>query len=353
MVTVLPLLAALPPVFDLTQAAAVGLSRHVLPRAVRDGVVVRIAGGLFAASERWSAADRRERHLLQCAAAARQRPWATISHHSAACRHGLPLPRHLPPWVAMSTGRALTTANPGGLVRLEPGALPAGHVSQLHGIRLTTPARTVIDCLRCLGLADGVAMADAALRAGMTTGDELVGMRRDQRRWPNITQADLGLTLLDPARENWLESTAFVGLWARGIPLPESQVSVFTVNGTFVGRLDALWRARALALEIDGRGKYLGEFDDKPVSGEEAARAVLAEKFREDRVRGTGLTVVRADSAEIEHDIDVVVVRIAEAWEAAQPARFRGHLRSHASARITPDAPGPPPPTAFPAHLLR
>ena len=45
MVTVLPLLAALPPVFDLTQAAAVGLSRHVLPRAVRDGVVVRIAGG--------------------------------------------------------------------------------------------------------------------------------------------------------------------------------------------------------------------------------------------------------------------------------------------------------------------
>ncbi len=232
MVTVLPLLAALPPVFDLTQAAAVGLSRHVLPRAIRDGVVVRIAGGLFAAAERWSAADRRERHLLQCAAAARQRPWATISHHSAACRHGLPLPRHLPPWVAMSTGRALTTANPGGLVRLEPGALPAGHVSQLHGIRLTTPARTVIDCLRCLGLADGVAMADAALRAGMTTGDELVGMRRDQRRWPNITQADLGLTLLDPARRTGLSRrpSSGSGLEAFRFPSPRCPCSRSTAR---------------------------------------------------------------------------------------------------------------------------
>ncbi len=50
---------------------------------------------------------------------------------------------------------------------------------------------------------------------------------------------------------------------------------------------------RGTVAEADGAGKYLGELHPDGPSGAAAARLVLAEKIREDRLRGTGLEVVR------------------------------------------------------------
>ena len=52
-----------------------------------------------------------------------------------------------------------------------------------RGIRVTTPGRTVIDFLRELTLPDAVAIADAAVRDGMTNVSELRLLRHLQRRW--------------------------------------------------------------------------------------------------------------------------------------------------------------------------
>lgn len=345
MYDVLRLAGSLPPVFGLADAGPAGLTRHAIARGVRRGVLHRLGGGFYTTAERWAAADPRDRHVLMARAAAQQRPSAAVSHHSAAAYLSLPLPRAMPPWVALTTDRADATANPGGLARLEPGALPEEHVANLDGVRVTTATRTVTDCLRTLRLSDGVAIADAAIRDGRSSADEITQVRCTQRRWPGVVSVDVGLALVDPARETWLESTAFVKLWRLGFPLPEAQVCVLTAGGHFIARVDGIWRDRSLVLEVDGRGKYLDRVEPSSAAthttAAEVARAVLEEKLREDRVRGLGLTVVRADSREIEYDIDAVGRRLWAHFDGDTPPSFSGQFRSHPRARITPDNPGP------------
>lgn len=337
-------LTHLPDVFTAADAAKAGLSKHVLGRGVRRGSLRRLAGGVFVAAEVWDDALAWQRHLLLVRAASHERPDAVVSHHSAAVLHDLPLPTHAPEWVAMTTNHGVTTANLGGLSRLEPGLLPDDHKASARGMPVTGIARTLCDCLRSLSLPDAFAMVDAALGRGLVTVDEIEKVRRTQFRWPGVTRVDLGLSLHDPVRETWLESTGLTDLWLHGIPLPQCQVSVFGVVGEFLGRPDAIWRKHAVALELDGRGKYLsGVAADLPVSevASTVAAAVIAEKLREDSLRSPGLFVVRADSHEASQDIAAVARRLRDAFRTHDPRNFRGRLEVHPRARITPDNSGP------------
>jgi hypothetical protein len=78
----------LPPVFDLRQAAAVGLSARVVERALRGRLVRRLGCGVFVAESVWRESSPRDRHLLITAAAARLRPWllsaTTVPHAGSA-----------------------------------------------------------------------------------------------------------------------------------------------------------------------------------------------------------------------------------------------------------------------------
>jgi len=329
----------LPPVFDLRQAAAVGLSARVVQRALRGGLVRRLGRGLFVGEPVWRESSTRDRHLLVAAAAARSRPWAVVSHHSAACRFGLPLPLSMPPWVALTTDLSASTGMPGGVARLEPGQLPTLHIEEVSGLRVTSPARTVIDCLRELPLPDAVAIGDAALRRGLTDTAELEAVRHEQRGWPFITAADTGLGLLDPLRETWFESWSFTRLWQLGVELPESQVTVYDHRGRFLGRVDGLWRNDATVAEADGRGKYLGLFDPDGPSAEAAARTVVAEKVREDRMRDCGLEFVRWDLAMLLRDAAEVAAQVANTRRRGDIGRFRGRLMSPSSPLVATKPP--------------
>jgi len=191
---------------------------------------------------------------------------------------------------------------------------------------VTSVARTVIDCLRELPLPDAVAIADAALRRGLIVEAELSAVRQEQRGWPFITAADTGLRLLDPLRETWFESWSFIRLWQLGVDLPESQVSVHDHRGRFLGRVDGLWRDDATVAEADGLGKYLGQFDPDGPSAEAAARTVVAEKAREDRMRDCGLEVVRWDLADLLRDPANVADHVANARKRGDPRRFTGQM---------------------------
>lgn len=328
MINVPDALHGLPPVFDLSEAAEVGLSARVVARALRGQLVRRLGRGVFAPEAVWRESSPRDRHLLMTAAAARLRPWAVVSHHSAACRFGLPLPLNMPQWVALTTDRSAASALPGGSARLEPGRLPAHHVEELGSLRITSPARTVIDCLRELPLPDAVAIADAALRLGLIDAADLDAVRHEQRGWPFITAADTGLRLLDPSRETWFESWSFIRLWQLGVELPESQVSVHDRRGRFLGRVDGLWREDATVAEADGRGKYLGQFDPHGASAEAAARAVVAEKVREDKMRDCGLEFIRWDLAGMLRDASGVADQVGIARRRGDISRFTGQLVS-------------------------
>jgi hypothetical protein len=54
----------------------------------------------------------------------------------------------MPSWVALSTDRSAVTGLPEGVARLEPGQVPAHHVEEFNGLRVTSPARTVAPVLK-------------------------------------------------------------------------------------------------------------------------------------------------------------------------------------------------------------
>jgi hypothetical protein len=327
MIDVIALLLHLPSVFGHPEAQAAGLSGRTLERAVRGGDVRRLTRGVFVADAVWRHASPRDRHLLLVRASVRLQPRAVVSHHSAALVHGLPIPWRLPPWVAMTTDGSARTATARTLLRLEPARLPQSDVDLSAVVAVTTVDRTVIDCLRELPLGDGVAIADAALRSGSVSPSSLQRMRAGQRGWPYITKADRALPILDGRRENWFESWSFTRLWQLGIEPPEPQVEVYDQRGRLLGRVDGLWLDEGVVAEADGSGKYFGEFDPDGASGPGAARIVVAEKVREDRIRDCGLEFVRWGVEEMGRDPQAVASRVERARERGDFGRFRGHLR--------------------------
>ena len=305
----------LPKPFTPAAARAVGLSRDVLARGVRRGLLVRLAHSSYVLARVWDDAGRRGQHLLLVAAASSQRPGSCVTHHSAALVHGLPMPIDCPRFVSLTTDRTHRTSTARAPDRLRNAALPLENITTRDQLVVTTPGRTVMDCLRELSLPDAVAVADAAVREGLTTVSELRMLRRQQRHWPGIRAADDGITLIDPRRETWLESWSFTRLWQLGVPTPESQVIVYDARGWFLARVDGLWREHGTVAEADGAGKYLGQLNPDGPSGEAAARLVLAEKVREDRLRSTGLEVVRWSFGDVRHNAPAVVDQIEAAWE--------------------------------------
>jgi hypothetical protein len=195
------------------------------------------------------------------------------------------------------------------------------------GIHLTTPGRTVADCLRQLHLADGVAVADAALRQGLVSLGGLAALRREQRRWQGVTRTDAALPLLDPRRENWLESASAAVLGEWGLPLAVPQVEVLDERGDFLGRVDAYWEEAGVVGEADGRGKYLEDDNGSSLPARAVAERLVASAARESRLRDIGLEVIRWDPSEVVRTPELVARRYHAARRRGDPARVRGLVR--------------------------
>ena len=295
-----PLLAQLPPEFTTGHARGVGLSDKVLARLVRSGRVQPVRRGLFRLPAQ-QAADRGAAHLSRIrAVAAVFADDHAVSHLSAAALLGLPMPLGAPGPVHLTRLRACHRSRqaPHGVVihHADSSVTP---VAEHRGIRVTSVQRTAADCLRTLPLTASVPLVDAVLHHGWATGRQLEDQLAIQRRWTGVPRARLALAMTDGRRETWLESYSFVRLDRLGVPGWRAQVIVLDASGELMGRVDGLWADCAVVAEIDGRGKYLdGALGPTP---EHAARAVVAEKVREDGIRDLGLEMVRWDLDELLH----------------------------------------------------
>ncbi|HEV7147946.1 MAG TPA: hypothetical protein VGN48_13220, partial [Pedococcus sp.] len=302
------------------------VSHRALTGAVGRGEVLRLARGVYAASEAWSQLSPRARHVSLARAAARAFPDATLSHRSAGLLLGLPHPRGRLGAPRMTLRDDDRTSRKRAWVQFHRGHTPPEHLQGIE-LRLTTPARTVIDCFREEQFPAGVAMADGALRQGLVTRPELIGMRNHERRWPGVGKAARGIPILDSRRESWLESYSAGVFFQREIPLGVPQVIVFDWAGEFVARVDVAWPELGVVGEADGKGKYLGEFDDglghAPV---DVATRVLAAAKRETRLRDLGLQVVRWDTTEIVHSPHLVARRWQHASFVADARRVRAQF---------------------------
>ena len=218
-------------------------------------------------------------HVLESLAAARHFAGGVVAFGSAALGHGMQLasgvPRHrelvVPPgrWNGIRAGSRVRIAN------LDP-----ADVLPVAGTLMTTPARTWVDVARTSDLADALSAGDSVLRNTSVTLDELRAALERHPAKRGLRKVEQALPLLNPLRENPLESMSFAFFAATGLPLPECQVEIWD-DESFVGRVDFLWREYAVIGEADGRGKY------------HDPNVLYAEKRREGRLRALGFIVVR------------------------------------------------------------
>lgn len=121
-----------------------------------------------------------------------------------------------------------------------------------ESVWMTTPARTVIDLARDLGIPDIVAAGDAAMRCWGVTPDEFTRVVNRRLRYTGKVRARDALPLLDARSESPQESRARAIIALSGLPVPTPQVVVRAANGRFIARVDLGFEECRLALEYQG-----------------------------------------------------------------------------------------------------
>jgi very-short-patch-repair endonuclease len=213
------------------RASLVALSsRAEVDRALRRGDVVRDGHG---------------RYALPVADAARRAANGLdgfVSHRSAALLHGWELkttPRE--PDVLVPKNRKVSPSRREGI------ALHRGPTGQCFR-RVTSPARTLVDCMRALPFDEALAVADSALRHGSVTRAELVGLAAGTRG-PGAARCRRVAGLADGRAANPFESV--LRAIALDVPGIDVRPQVEITGRGFSVRPDLVDVERRLVVEAD------------------------------------------------------------------------------------------------------
>lgn len=286
----------LPPLVLSRDRLLHGLTPNDLTKRVKSGALVRVRHGVYVDGVTWQNLKPWEQYRLRVQAAAETFEKPTVfARHSAASVWGIPtVGLHHPV-------QALILKNDGGRSRAGVSrhfAAPGGlEVVVREGLLVTGRIRTVLDLAAFTPFTEAVVPVDYVLRP-----DRI-------RRLPAVTKAELeaGIGLnyslaagrriravmefADPASGSAGESLSRALIHLAGFEAPVLQQAIHDSAG-LVGYADFYWKQSKVVGEFDGEEKYV-----KPeyLSGRTASQAVVAEKNRENRIRATGITVVRWD----------------------------------------------------------
>ncbi|WP_454195026.1 type IV toxin-antitoxin system AbiEi family antitoxin domain-containing protein [Nocardia sp. Marseille-Q1738] len=277
-----------PQLISRRQALASGLSDKQLRRLCHTGQWHRLRAGRYLNSPD-SGLSTTDRHLLLTFATAETTSDSAItSHCSAAVLHGMST------W-DISLDRVHLTRNRinGGRLSkrivVHSAQVEPDEITFVEDIRVTTPARTVIDIARSEGFEQSVALGDSALRRGLTTTAELGEHLRRARHRPGRRRAARVLDFLDGRSESVGESRSRILLHHCGFPEPEVQARVFSDSEVCVGRVGFLFPDLGLIGEFDGKAEYSHALRGPRFPGQ----IVDAKKTRDDELLALGWMVVR------------------------------------------------------------
>ncbi len=298
------------------EAFAKGFNADDIKRRVsrHEWTVVR-PGAYLQASELPSLAPT-QRHLLQIDA---ELPHvsedAVLSHLSAACEHGIDLVRE-PSKTVQVTNPSGATGHRRPLLHTRRAAIDDDEWVLLRGHRVTTVARTVVDIARTCSFEEGVAAADSALRRGLVSSEELmVAVDRAPRR-AGMRRARRVVLFADAGAESVGESRSRVLIAHARLPMPVVQYRIVGPADNLVAVSDFGWEEFGTVGEFDGAGKYYRGL--RP--GESPGDTAFREKIREDRIRDTGLQVVRWTWEDLDRSAEVAD-RIRRALDRGLRAR--------------------------------
>jgi hypothetical protein len=270
-----------------------GLTPKMLARRCNAGTLVRLRHGVYVDGAAWGALRPWEQYRLRVQAAAETFTARTVfARHSAASVWGVPtIGRH-------HSVHALTFQNDGGRSRAgvrRHYADPAGvKAFRRDGLLVTGRIRTVLDLAAFTPFAEAVVPLDHVLRPDSATGlpalskAELLAGIEGKYTAAAARRIVAAIEFADPLSVSAGESYGRALMFAAGFEAPALQHEIR--DDSLIGYSDYYWHTVRVAGEFDGVDKYL-----KPeyLKGRSASQAVVDEKYREDRIRATGCTVVR------------------------------------------------------------
>lgn len=282
----------------LAQLRDLDVSRAEIDRAVRSGFLHPVARGLYAIAGSPDTREQRCRAALLDAGAD-----AALSHAAAA--HQWKMWRRSPPLeVVRSRGRAIERPTLALVHRVRD--LRPHHVLEIEGMRVTTPARTVMDLAAAMPLGLVARALDRAWGQRLLTlgalGAVLAEVRTRGRRGVRTVETLLDERIGHTPAESSLEYR-FVDIARRfGLGPLRRQVDVAGADG-WIGRVDFLHERIPLAVLIDGDAWH------------RAITQKAADDLETQRLRAAGIDVVRVSELEVLYDERVVVRRMRAASE--------------------------------------
>ncbi|HEX4685663.1 MAG TPA: type IV toxin-antitoxin system AbiEi family antitoxin domain-containing protein [Nocardioides sp.] len=267
-------------VFLRRDALADGYDDKTLTRLVRSGVLHRIRRGAYIDAGVWSRLDAVGRHRVTARAVLRTaHRSAVLTHVSALVEHGAPV------WnvdldevhVTRTDGRA--GRREAGVVH-HRGVLCEEDVLLCHGLRVSPPARAVIELSTVAGVESVLVSANWLLNHGATTREALATAAKALECWPSSLRTDLAVRLMD-GRCAWPgEARTSYLIWRQHLPKPVPQYEVHDEQGRLVAVLDFAFPELGVFLEFDGAIKY----DRLRRDGETLEDVIRREKRREELV---------------------------------------------------------------------
>lgn len=233
-----------PPVFRVTADGGAGLTRGQSRRSI----YTRPSRGV-----RRLASTTDSRHLDIVTASAACVDDAVVTDLAAAGVWRLPLP-----WDLQAVGTAVSMSVAPGAARPKRAGvrgrrldIPAFHLTEKDGLRVTTPARTWLDCAAFISYLDVVAMGDAILHRGLASEGELTHLLTWGYRRRGVAKIRRAVPILDGRAESPGESWVRALLLEARLPAPECNVDVFE-GGVWLARVDMRWRRQRVIVEYDG-----------------------------------------------------------------------------------------------------
>ena len=168
-------------------------------------------------------------------------------------------------------------------------ALPPGDVIEWRGLRVTSPARTLVDLSEDISARELVVVGDEILRKGLATLAELTATLEVQslngRR--GLATVRWALQRVDGKSGSPQESRARLRCEDEGLPRPACNVDIYDDSGGFIACSDLVFKEAKVAVEFDGE------------------HHLTVEQQRSDAIRdrlliANGWVVLRATSRDIE-----------------------------------------------------
>jgi very-short-patch-repair endonuclease len=286
-------------VVSRVQLLEAGASRDELVFRIRAGHLIPVHRGVYLVGHRAETPRARDvAALLACG------DRAVVSHGSAARLWDLPpyCPR-LPIHVTIPPERSVT--RPG--IRVHRSPLSAGEVRVVDGIRVTSPARTILDQAALVSraeLEDVVAQALRGRKRLLSLGDLQVQLdRRPHRPGTGPLRRLLERQTAPAFTRSKAERKLLVLVRRAGLPEPETNVEVCGFE------VDFLWRRKRVIVEFDGAA-----FHSDYVSFER-------DRERANELQLHGYTVLRVTWSALTKQSGGVSSRIHRALQAGAPVR--------------------------------